>query len=256
MVRKFTFALLTVALLGMPALAEEMTLEQVLESHYEAIGGLDNWKAVKTFRMTGAMAMGQGMEAPFVMTFERPMKARLEFTLQGMTGIQAYDGEIAWSIMPFLGKEAPEEMAEDQSKNMKEMADIDGPLVDYAEKGHQVELIGLEEIEGTEAYKIKVTRKDGDVRFHYLDSEYFIIIKQEGKTEIQGNEVESETTLSDYKEVGGLMFAHSIENKPKGAPEGQVITINEIELDIEVADDFFTMPEAPAETEVEVDSGE
>lgn len=256
MVRKLTFALLTVALLGLPAFAEEMNLEQVLESHYEAIGGLDNWKAVETFKMTGNMAMGQGMEAPAIMTFERPMKARLEFTLQGMTGIQAYDGEVAWSIMPFLGKETAEEMADDQAKNMKQMADIDGPLVEWEEKGHQVELIGLEEIEGTEAYKIKVTRNDGDVRFHFLDSEYFIIIKQEGKTNVQGNEVEFETTLSDYKEVGDLIFPHSIENKAKGQPHGQVITIETIELGVEVADDYFTMPEAPAAPEADADTGE
>jgi hypothetical protein len=84
------------------------------------------------------------------------------------------------------------------------------------------------------------------VRYHYLDSEYFITIKQEGKTTMQGNEVEFEAILSDYKEVGGLMFPHSVESKPKGAPAGQVITIDEIEVGIEVSDDLFAMP-APVE---------
>jgi hypothetical protein len=170
--------------------------------------------------------------------------------MQGMTGIQAYDGETAWMIMPFMGKSDPEVMADDQAKNMQEQADIDGPLVDWQEKGHKVELIGLEDVEGTEAYKIKVDLANGDVRYHYLDSEYFITIKQEGKTMMQGNEVEFETVLSDYKEVGGLMFPHSIESKPKGAPSGQVITIDQIEVDVEVADDLFTMP-APTEEAAE-----
>jgi outer membrane lipoprotein-sorting protein len=202
---------------------------------------------METATFVGRMAMGPGAEAPFKMYFKRPMKARMEFTMQGMTGIQAFDGETAWMIMPFMGKSDPEVMADDQAKNMKEQADIDGPLVDWQEKGHTVELIGLEEVDGTEAYKIKVDLANGDVRYHFLDSEYFITIKQEGKTTMQGNEVEFETILSDYKEVGGLMFPHSVESKPKGAPAGQVITIDEIEVGIEVSDDLFAMPAPVAE---------
>ena len=216
------------------AVAEDLTLDQVLANHYEALGGLDTIKGMDTATFVGRMAMGPGAEAPFKMYFKRPMRARLEFTMQGMTGIQAYDGETAWMVMPFMGKSDPEVMAEDQAKNMQEQADIDGPLVDWQEKGHKVELIGLEDVDGTEAYKIKVDLANGDVRYHFLDSEYFITIKQEGKTTMQGNEVEFETILSDYKEVGGLMFPHSIESKPKGAPAGQVITIDEIEVGIEV----------------------
>jgi outer membrane lipoprotein-sorting protein len=235
-----------VALLALPAVAEDLTLDQVLANHYEALGGLDAIKGMDTATFVGRMAMGPGAEAPFKMFFKRPMMARMEFTMQGMTGIQAYDGETAWMIMPFMGKSDPEVMAEDQAKNMQEQADIDGPLVDWQEKGHKVELIGLEDVDGTEAYKIKVDLANGDVRYHYLDSEYFITIKQEGKTTMQGNEVEFETILSDYKEVGGLMFPHSVESKPKGAPAGQVITIDEIEVGIEVSDDLFAMP-APVE---------
>lgn len=238
------------ALLVLPAVAEDLTLDQVLAKHYEALGGLDAIKGMESAIFEGKMAMGPGADAPFKMYFRRPMKVRLEFTMQGMTGIQAYDGETAWMVMPFMGKSDAEVMADDQAKNMQEQADIDGPLVDWQEKGHKVELIGLEEVEGTEAYKIKVDLANGDVRYHYLDSEYFITIKQEGKTMMQGNEVEFETVLSDYKEVGGLMFPHSIESKPKGAPSGQVITIDQIEVDVEVADDLFTMP-APTEEAAE-----
>jgi outer membrane lipoprotein-sorting protein len=238
------------ALIALPMVAEDLTLDQVLANHYEALGGLDAIKGMDTATFVGRMAMGPGAEAPFKMFFKRPMRARLEFTMQGMTGVQAYDGETAWMVMPFMGKSDPEVMAEDQAKNMQEQADIDGPLVDWQEKGHTVELIGMEDVDGTEAYKIKVDLANGDVRYHFLDSEYFITIKQEGKTMMQGNEVEFETILSDYKEVGGLMFPHSVESKPMGAPEGQVITIDEIEVGVEVSDDIFAMP-APAAEAVE-----
>ena len=55
----------------------------------------------------------------------------------------------------------------------------------------------------------------------------------------------------DYKEVEGLMFAHSIENRPKGAPVGQTVTIDKVELNVDVPDSDFVMPEVekPAEAE-------
>ena len=245
--KKLTVFCLAAALMAGAVGAEEMTLDELLAAHFEALGGLDKLNAVESAKFNGNMAMGPGMEVPFTMVFSRPLNMRLEFTMQGMTAVQAYDGETAWSIMPFMGKTDPEVMADDQAKQIKEQADFDGPLMNWQEKGHQIELMGLEETEGTEAYKLKVALANGDVRYHFLDSEYFITIKQEGKTTMQGNEVEFETILSDYKEVGGLMFPHSVESKPKGAPAGQVITIDEIEVGIEVSDDLFAMPAPTAE---------
>ncbi len=245
MLRKLA-ALAVVALLAAPAQAQD--LDEVLTNYYEAIGGLDAWQSVQSLRMTGTMMMGgMGVEAPFTVMAKRPRKARLEFTFQGMTGIQAFDGETAWMLMPFTGSTEPEEMPADMSKNLKEQADIDGPLIGYEEEGHQVELLGMEETEGTQAYKLKVTLKSGDVQYYYLDSEYFIPIRVEGTRMQQGRTVEFETIISDYKPVDGLMVAHSIEARPKGAPAGQTVTIDQVELNVELADSLFTMPEQSEE---------
>ncbi len=250
MIRKTAVLLLAAAAAAVPGLAEEPTLDKVLAGHYEAIGGLEAWQGMESARVQGSMNMGQGMEAPFTMTFKRPKKVRLEFTVQGMTGIQAYDGETAWMVMPFMGKKDPEEMTADQKRIWAEQADLEGPLINYEEKGHTVELEGVEDVEGTAAYKVKVTLASGEVRYHYLEKDSFVTIKQTGKVKAQDQEVEMETTLSDYKLVDGLAFAHSIESKPKGAPQGQVITIKSVELNPGVEDGFFAMPPpAPKETE-------
>lgn len=257
--KRSLFVLAAGLLLCLPAAAdEEMTLETVLANHYETLGGLDAWKAVDSFRFTGSFAIGPGVDAPFTMTFERDMKGRLDFTIQGMTATQAYDGETAWAVMPFLGKPLPEEMADDQAKSWKQQADIDGVLVDYEAKGHELTLVGLEEIEGTPAYQIEAKLANGDVQQYYLDAENFVIIKTVSETEIQGNIQESETTYSEYDYVGDLLFFHSIETKQKGAPDdqAQVITINEIELDIEVPEDFFSMEKAMEEAKAAMEAAE
>ncbi|MEE9133899.1 MAG: outer membrane lipoprotein-sorting protein [Gemmatimonadota bacterium] len=246
MLKKAVFLALAGALLASPVAAQD--LDEVLDNYYEAVGGLDAWQSVQSMRATGKMAMGgMGVEAPFTFVTKRPDKIRLEFTFQGMTGVQAFDGETAWMVMPFMGSTDPEVMPDEMAKQFKDQADIDGPLMGWKESGHQVELIGKEETEGTEAYKIKVTKKDGDVEYYFLDAEYFIPIRVESSTEMQGRMVDIEIILSGYKEVDGLMVAHSVEQRTKGAPSGQVITIEQVELNVDVDDSMFTMPEKEEE---------
>jgi outer membrane lipoprotein-sorting protein len=238
--------LAVVALLAAPAQAQD--LDEVLNNYYEAIGGLEAWQSVQSMKMTGKMMMGgMGIEAPFTVMAKRPNMARIEFVFQGITGIQAYDGETAWQVMPFTGNTDPEEVPDDQAEDLWETADVDGPLVGWEESGHTVELLGMEETEGTQAYKLKITLQSGSVQYYFLDSEYFIPIRMEGVREMQGRTVEFETIVSDYKEVGGLMIAHSIEARPKGAPAGQAVTIDLIELNVELADSLFVMPEKSEE---------
>lgn len=238
-------ALALCALLFAPALAaEEMTLDEVIAANLEARGGAEKIKNLETFRASGTMNMGPAGEVPFTMEWKRPNKMRLEFTLQGQTGIQAYDGESGWMLMPFMGQTEPQQMPAEQAKMMAEQMDIEGPLVNYEEKGHKVEYLGEEEIEGTPAYKVKITRKSGGTDILYIDKEYGLEIKQVSNRTVMGQEIESETSLGDYKDVGGLMVAHSMESKAAGAPQTQVITIEEAEVNVDIPDSDFEMPEA------------
>jgi outer membrane lipoprotein-sorting protein len=248
MKRKALACLFLAGLIGSAAWAQ--TADEIIAKNVEAKGGLAKLKSVQTLRISGKMMVGPGMEAPMVIETARPNKMRVEFTFQGMTGIQAYDGKGGWSLMPFLGKKEPEPMSADDLKQAEDQADIDGPLVDYKEKGHQVEYLGKGEVEGTPVHKLKVVKKNGDVSTVYLDAESFLEIKAEGKTKVRGQEIEGETTFGDYKEVGGLVFAHSIQSKMKGAPEGagQTITFEKIEINPEIPASRFDMPAKPAET--------
>lgn len=244
MIRK-TFIAIAALLVATGVSAQDATLEEVLQAHYETIGGLEAWQNVETMKATGTMVVGGGqIEAPFTMFARRPRMQRVEFTFQGMTGIQAFDGEQAWMLMPFMGQTEPEVMPEDQARQMGEEADIDGPLIGYEEEGIELELMGTEDVEGTPAYKIKVTMPNGQERFYYLDTEYYLPIKVEGEREQGEQTIAFETILGDYKEVDGLVMAHSIENRVPGMPQGgQTMILDEVEVNVEMADSIFTMPE-------------
>jgi outer membrane lipoprotein-sorting protein len=257
MKRKAVFLTLLSALLTLPLLAQTsadtantntMTADTLIAKSIEARGGDAAIKAISSIRINGRMSMGGGIEAPFVMEQKRPNKMRIDFTVQGMTGTQAYDGTGGWFVMPFTGKTTPEKLPEDQLAMAKEQADFDGPLVDYKAKGHSVELVGKEDVEGTDAYKLKVTRDDGTVVYSYFDAEAFLELKATSKRKGPMGEMSSTTIYSDYKPVGGVLFPHSIEQVFEGAPAGQVITIDKIETNVDLPDDRFVMPaaEAPA----------
>jgi outer membrane lipoprotein-sorting protein len=244
MIRK-TFAWLLVAGLAGAAL-QAQTADEIIAKHIEARGGKDKIKAVQSIRMTGRMVMGQGMEAPFVRESARPNKVRTEFTIQGMTGVQAFDGKSGWSVMPFMGKKDPEAMSADEIRQTEDEADIDGLLVDSKEKGHQVEYAGKEDVEGTPAYKLKVTKKNGDIDNIYIDAESYMVIKESGKINVRGQEIENEVTFGDFKPVEGVIFPFSMEQKPKGAPAGMMITVSKIEVNPTLDASRFAMPAAAA----------
>ncbi len=238
---KFVVCLAVAVVFAVPASAQ--TVDEIVAKNIEARGGMQKLKAAKSVRSTGKMTLGQGMEAPLVLERKRPNSLRMEITLQGMTGIQAYDGATGWMLMPFGGKKDPEPMGEDDLKVTAEQADFDGPLVDYKTKGNKVELVGKEQVEGSDAYKLKVTLKNGEVYHYYLDADSFLDIKVESKRTIRGTERESESLIGDYKEVNGMMIAHSVESGAKGSPNKQKLTLEKIEINPTIDDARFKMPE-------------
>jgi len=243
--------LLLAALFLLAGVMSAQTVDEIIAKNTAAKGGLAKIKAVQSLRITGSAEIGP-MQAGFVLTQKRANKMRNEISIQGMTMIQAYDGANGWGVVPFTGKKDPEPMSADDLKEAREEADIDGPLVDYKQKGHTVELIGKEKTEGTDAYHLRITLKDGNVRDLFLDADSFLEIKAIGRVTRQGTETVVETALGDYKEVEGLMVAFSIEQHQQGGQgPSQKITISKVEFNVPIDDGFFKMPAvAPPAPEV------
>jgi outer membrane lipoprotein-sorting protein len=242
MIRKVCVSMIALAVLAPCLLAQ--SVDEIIAKNVQARGGADKLKSVKSIKSTAMMSMGPGIEAPGTLIQKRPALARLEFTVQGLTAVQAYDGKNGWQIMPFMGKKDPELMSADEAKEIEENADLDGPLVDYKSKGHQVELQGKEKIEGTDAYKLKVTLKNGDVQTIYIDSDSFLDIKEVTKRTVRGTEQEIESAIGDYKPVDGIMFPFAVESGIKGTDQKQKLTITKVELNVPAEDSLFKMPAA------------
>jgi len=223
----------------------QLTVDELVAKNVAAKGGVDALRALQSVRFTGKMLVNEGqIQLAYVETKKRPADVRAELTLQGMTAIQAYDGEQGWKVSPFQGRKDPEKMSADDTKSLLEEAEIDGPLVDWKAKGSTVEYLGTEDVDGTLAHKLKVVRKNGDVTFVYLDPDAFLEIRKTTQRVEQGAQVEVETDVGDYEKIAGVFLPFSIESGRKGGPDKQKIVIDKAEPNISVDDAIFKFPTA------------
>lgn len=238
--RRVLVSIVTLALFAMPASAQ--TVDEIIAHYIKTIGGMEKIQAVSTLRRSGKFTGGGGFEAVVLQENKRGTSVREEFSLQGMTGIDAYDGKTGWKIEPWNGKKDPESLGEEEMKSILEDSDFDGPLVNYKQKGNKVEFVGLDQFEGTDTFKLKVTIANGDVYIYYLDTDYYVPIKIDTKRLIRGAEREYETALGDYKEVAGWFLPYSIETNTKGSQDKSKVVYDKIEANLPIDDGRFRVP--------------
>jgi hypothetical protein len=228
-----------ITLCSCPARAQ--TADEIIAKNIQAHGGLDKLKSINTLRITAKFSQGS-FRADSRQENKRPDKVREEFIIQGLAGIQAYDGKAGWQISPFGGRKDPELMSQDDLKTLIVDSDLDGPLVDYKSKGHHAELVGHDSVEGTDCFKIKLTLKNGDARYYYLDADSFLELKVENQTSVRGTLRETETYYGDYEQVNGIYYAFALEQAEKGSSSRSQVSVQKVEQNVPLDDARFTMP--------------
>ena len=237
--RHFLLAL-TALVLGAAPL-QSQTADDIIAKYVARVGGLERIQATRSIRRTGKFIGGGGFEAIVVQENRRPNLVREEFALQGMTAINAWDGKEGWKINPFAGKKDAETLSEDEMHGILLDADFDEPLIGYKAKGNKVELVGTDQVEGTDVQKLRVTLPNGDIRLYYMDADSGVPIRMEETRIVRGAEQQIETTLGDYKPVNGWLMPFSIESGPKGQDKSTV-HYEKIEANVTIDDRRFAKP--------------
>lgn len=252
-----TLKLVLVALVvGFSTQVNAQTADEILANYFENIGGLENLKKIEGMKMTAKVNNG-GMEIPLEIYQFKGGKQLTIINFQGKELKQGvFDGETLWGHN-FMTMKAEKSDAETTANMKLNNNDFPDPFIDYKEKGYLVELLGKEDIDGTETFKIKLTKEpitvDGkeeeDVSFYFFDTENFVPIAMQSEIKTgQGKGMIQEITFSDYQEVDGLYFPFSMTQGVKGQP-GAPITISAIELNPEVDDSVFAFPEETESTD-------
>ena len=224
------------------------TAEELVAKNIEARGGIERVHAIESIRLTGKLTVNGGLlQLDYMTLIKRPHSVRYEAKLQGLTQVQAFDGSQAWQINPFLGRKDPEKLSADDAKGMSEDAvDVLGALVDYREKGYRLDSLGTEDVDGTEAYKVRVTRSNGDLIYIYLDPDYFLEIRTLSRRIEHGVPNEIITDYGDYEQVNGVYMPLSQESGPKNSSDRQKVQFETAEVNVATEDALFLFPAANA----------
>jgi outer membrane lipoprotein-sorting protein len=234
----------------LPMTAAAQTATAIVAKVFAARGGLDKIRAVKSQRVSGTITFGNEASGPFVVELKRPLKMHMQLIVQNLTMVRVYDGKSAgWANNPFAGKMNPDAMNDEELKNISEESDFDGPLVDYKRKGNQIALVGKDKVEDKDAWRLKLTTKNGDIRYYLFDRTSFLLLRWEGKRKYEDKEIPVESYFRDYRDVDGLKFAFEIDSGSSASEISQKITLDKIELNPEIDDAEFTKPATPATAE-------
>lgn len=247
-----------------PSSTANLTAEQVVEKNIAARGGLQAWRAVQTLSMSGKVDAGgnesptlpvQGVKTggmqlpkrpaeqvqlPFRLELKRVRKSRLELDFSGKTAVQVYDGNSGWKLRPFLNRHEVEAYTTDELKAAALQSDLDGYLIDHPAKGTKVELEGTDKVEGKDAYRLKLTFKDGQTLHLWVDANTFLEAKIEGTPRrLDGKYHPVETYYRDYRTVAGLMIPYVMETKVQGVKQTEKIEIENVAVNPRVEDSRF-----------------
>ncbi|MEO7174633.1 MAG: hypothetical protein ABIV51_02335 [Saprospiraceae bacterium] len=216
------------------------TADDIIEKHLQALGGKAKIAEVKTLLIDGTIPVAPGLDIPFKMSLAFGKGMRMEVEFQGKKQIVALNGDMGWKIDPFssgLSDPDPEPLPADMVTEMKPQLDQGGDLYEYKAKGNKVEYVGKEDVEGTECYKLKVTRTDGITIFYLIDTETNYDIKIIQKVKLDDKETESTSLKSDFRPLSnGYIMAFNVNN------EGQIIQFTKAEINPIFDAKLFEMP--------------
>jgi hypothetical protein len=260
----------------------KLSAEQIVEKFYAARGGLQAWRGVTAMSYNGKMEAGfsdsaarsrryvsnaassaaakrklieqqtqdkiddaKQVQLPFRMDMKRPNKERVEVEFAGKTSIQVYDGANGWLKRPYLNREDWEPFSPEQVKMQAAEPGIDGLLLDYSKRGVKVEFDTVEPVEGRNAYKLKLTMKDGEVRHVWIDAQSFLDVKIEGTPRRMDGKMRTVYVYQrDFRPVQGLMVPFVLETAIDGYRDTHKMVIEKVGLNPLLDDTMFARPKS------------
>ena len=190
------------------------TADEIINKHIDAIGGKAKWISINSLKIEGQIEV-QGVSIPFTLHAIQNKGNRTDAEFQGMKIIEIVTPQAGWSMNALQGQNTLQPMSQEDLKNKIDELDIQGELIDYAQKGHTVEFLGKDEADGNEYFKLKVTSKTGNEVVYFFDTKTYLIYKQENTVKNNGQDIKVEVKFLDYQTLdNGVKIAFKQEQGP------------------------------------------
>jgi len=235
--KKLVIAIVTIIVIASANVANSQSIDEVLAKHFKAVGQ-EKIATVQSFHIKAKVSQ-MGMEIPMEMKIKKPEMFIVNMEIQGQKMIQAFDGQKGWMIIPMMSPD-PQELSGAQLSQVKEQVDMEGELYNYEKKGSSADLSGKVNVDGNDCFRIKLTTKDGNSKDYFIDANTYLINKVKAKVSAQGQSVDIEQIMSDYKTIEGITMAMKIESK---SPMGTgLIIMEDIKFNEKFDDAIFKQP--------------
>ncbi len=209
------------------------TVDEIVEKYITAVGGKERLESLTSVKMSGTLST-QGIDIPITITRAHGVGIRVDIEVMGSANYQLCNATEGWVFMPVQGMTEPTKMEEDQYKSFSSQLDVQGALYNYKSKGHTVEFIGKESVDGAEAYKLKLTLKSGKVSHYFIDTKTNYLIKTTSMVSAGGEEREVANSFSNFKQTAdGYWFPYTTTNM-----QGP-INFDKIETNVKVEETLF-----------------
>ncbi|GGC09753.1 outer membrane lipoprotein-sorting protein [Dyadobacter sediminis] len=233
--------LLLLVFLGIINAVSAQNLDEIISKHIAAMGGAEKLSKLSSMRIAAEMDI-MNMKVPITTTIVQNKGFRSETVIQGMTIVQAINGTSGWAINPMSGQTKAVALPEEAVKSMITETDLTG-LYNYKEKGYTLTLDGEEDLAGAKVYKVTMTLKNGIRRINYISKDTFYILKIIVQASINGQEIKSENTQSDFRQVDGIYYPFTSEVTTSAMPGATMaIKINTLEVNPKIDESIFAMP--------------
>jgi outer membrane lipoprotein-sorting protein len=225
-----------------PTVAQTPSVDDIVAKYLAARGGADKLRAVQTVKMTGKIS-GQPGEVEILSWAKRPNMMRRESKMKGQTLIVASDGQTVWAVNPL--SPTPREVSGPQAAAAKlEASEFDPVLLDSKDKGHTVELVGKEPVDGIATYHLRVTKKNGPTQEIYLNADTLLESKMTMSIDQGARKGIASIDFSNFKAVDGIMVPFKIRQSFEGQAVAEV-TYDSIQFNAPVDDALFRLPGKP-----------
>ena len=252
-------AAVAVGLFVLPAVAQESpttqptapaaeanlpSAKEVLQKYIDATGGEAAYRALTGQKAVGTFEMpDQGLTGQLELYQQRPdkMLGVLNISLFGKVE-RGVNGDVGWVIDDRKG---PQLLDDDTRKTMLRTADLQANLT--PDKYYSaMEVKGTEPVDGKPAYHLVLTPVEGTAPIEsYYDVASGLLVKTVMTEDSPAGKIVSDTTLSDYREVGRGELKMKLPFKlvAKAGGQEQVITLTEVTLNPDTPAEKFAVPQ-------------
>lgn len=234
-------SLLITSLVLIQCYASAQTVDDIVYKHIKAMGGADKIAQLKGVKIAANMKV-MNMDMPVNTTIVQNKAFRTETKAQGMTIIQAVNGNTGWMINPMGGQTKATVMPEEAVKSMESQKDLTG-LYNYKEKGYKLTLDGEQDLDGAKVYKVTATLNSGVKQINYISKDTFYILKIEASMPVEGQLIKTESTQSDFRQIDGIVFPFVLEVTTTAMPGMTMVNrITSLEVNPKIDESIFEMP--------------